>query len=93
MKLFEDFRTKFEQPNWARDLELGLIDTLLEQHPHLIALLAVDITKGDKRRDLFYSQLGTFIKTINQVSNVVKKSTNTALRPWFYVWNWKGTWN
>jgi IS5 family transposase len=33
----------------------------------------INITKGDKRRDLFYSQLGTFIKTINQVSNVVKK--------------------
>ncbi len=171
MRLFDDFKIKFEQPNWSRDLELGLIDTILEKHPHLIALLAVDITKeekilfelnkiaisegledlekirqdstvvetnihypannsllwdctreayrllghlkeevaglsytdywkeakrtyfkinvtqGDKHRDLFYSQLWTFVKTINQVSNVVKKSTNTTLRAWFYVWN------
>jgi IS5 family transposase len=48
MRLFEDFKIKFEQPNWARDLELGLIDTILEQHPHLIGLLSVDITKGEK---------------------------------------------
>jgi hypothetical protein len=49
---------------------------------------AINITKGDKRRDLFYSQLGTYIKTINQVSNVIKKkSPNTALRAWLYAWN------
>jgi hypothetical protein len=30
MKLFDDFKIKFEQPNWCRDLELGLIDTILE---------------------------------------------------------------
>ncbi len=49
MRLFDDFKIKFEQPNWSRDLELGLIDTILEQHPHLISLLAVDITKGEKQ--------------------------------------------
>ena len=48
MRLFDDFKIRFEQPNWSRDLELGLIDTILEQHPQLIALLAVDITKGEK---------------------------------------------
>jgi transposase, IS5 family len=48
MKLFDDFKIKFEQPNWCRDLELGLTDTILEQHPHLIPLLAADITKGEK---------------------------------------------
>ena len=48
MRLFDDFKIRFEQPNWSRDLELGLIDTILEQHPHLITLLAVDITKGEK---------------------------------------------
>lgn len=46
MRLFEDFRIKFEKPNWARDPELGLIDTILEQHPRLIALLADDLTGG-----------------------------------------------
>ena len=48
MRLFEDFKIKFEKPDWARDPELGLIDTILEQNPHLIALLQEDITKGQK---------------------------------------------
>lgn len=43
MRLFEDFKIKFEKPDWSRSPELGLIDTILEQHPHLIALLAKDI--------------------------------------------------
>jgi len=48
MRLFENFKIKFEKPDWARDPELGLIDTVLEQHPHLVALLQEDITKGQK---------------------------------------------
>jgi len=48
MRLFEDFKIKFEMPDWSRNLELGLIDTILEQHPHLIAILAEDITRGQK---------------------------------------------
>ena len=48
MKLFEDFKLKFEQPNWARDPELGLIDTILEKHTDLYQLLSQDITKGCK---------------------------------------------
>ena len=46
MKLFEDLKIKFEKPNWAKSPELGLIDTILEQHPHLITLLEEDITRG-----------------------------------------------
>jgi len=48
MKLFDDFKIKFERPDWSRNLEFGLIDTILEQHPHLIALLEGDITRGQK---------------------------------------------
>src|SRR6056297_2464935 len=48
MRLFEDFKIKFEQPNWSRSPELGLIDTILEQHPDLVALLAEDFTRGEK---------------------------------------------
>lgn len=48
MKLFEEFTIKFEQPAWSRDPELGLIDTILEQHPHLIFLLQEDIVAGEK---------------------------------------------
>jgi IS5 family transposase len=48
MRLFEEFKIKFETPDWSRNLELGLVDTILEQHPHLIAILAEDITRGQK---------------------------------------------
>jgi IS5 family transposase len=48
MKLFEDFKIKFERPDWSRNLELGLIDTILVRHPHLITLLEKDITRGQK---------------------------------------------
>ena len=48
MNLFEDFKIKFARPDWSRNLELGLIDTILEQHPHLFALLEEDITRGQK---------------------------------------------
>ena len=46
MKLFEDLKLKFEQPNWARDPELGLVDTILDEHPELLAILQTDIVKG-----------------------------------------------
>jgi len=48
MRLFEDFKIKFERADWCRNPELGLFDTILEQHPHLIGLLAQDITKGNQ---------------------------------------------
>lgn len=48
MRVFEDLKIKFEKPDWARNPELGLIDTVFERHPHLIALLAGDITSGQK---------------------------------------------
>jgi len=37
---------KFEKGNWARDPELGLMDTILEQNPKLITMLESDITQG-----------------------------------------------
>ena len=48
MKLFNDLKLKFEQANWASNPEFALFDTVLEQHPELINLLASDITKGCK---------------------------------------------
>lgn len=48
MKLFKDFKIKFEKPDWSRNPEFGLLDVILEQHPHLISLLEEDITKGQK---------------------------------------------
>jgi IS5 family transposase len=46
MKLFEPLTLKFEQANWARNPEFGLIDTILEEHPELIRMTKEDITAG-----------------------------------------------
>ncbi len=40
---------KFEQPDWARNPQFGLLDTVLDYHPELIELLAPDITKHEKQ--------------------------------------------
>lgn len=48
MKFFEDLKLKFETPDWSKDPELGLIDTILELHPSLVGLLSEDITQGRK---------------------------------------------
>lgn len=45
MQIFEDFKIRFEQPNWKNDVELGLIDCILDRHPHLIACLGSSILK------------------------------------------------
>lgn len=44
MQLFEDFKLLFEQPNWKNDLELGLINSILERHPHIITTLGEGIS-------------------------------------------------
>jgi IS5 family transposase len=49
MKLFQTLTLKFERPDWARNPEFGLLDTLLEEHPELIKLLEEDIIGGDKQ--------------------------------------------
>ncbi len=43
MKLFEDFKLKFEKPDWARNPEFGVIDTILEQHSDIFLLFKNDI--------------------------------------------------
>ena len=48
MKLFEQMRLKFENSDWAKNPEFGLIDTILEQHPEIIKLLEADVVKGCK---------------------------------------------
>lgn len=46
MKLFEPLRFKFEQSDWARNPEFGLLDTVLDQHPELIKVAADDVLRG-----------------------------------------------
>jgi IS5 family transposase len=52
MLLFETMKLKFDHPNWSRDPELALIDTILEEHPELISMFESDI-KEDKKKSVF----------------------------------------
>jgi IS5 family transposase len=51
MRRFEPLMLKFENPKWINDPELGLIDTVLEENPQLITMLASDITAGQTGSD------------------------------------------
>ncbi len=46
MNLFEPLRLKFEKPDWARNPEFGLLDTVLDQHPELITVAKEDVLRG-----------------------------------------------
>jgi hypothetical protein len=48
MKLYEPLKLKFENLDWARNPEFGLIGTILEMHPHLLEIVRTDITTGNK---------------------------------------------
>ena len=48
MKLFEDFKIKFEKPDWARNPELSLIDTIIEHHADIIVSGNRDVHFGHK---------------------------------------------
>lgn len=48
MNLFSELTLKFERVDWAKDPELGLIDTILATRPELLKLLSADITAGLK---------------------------------------------
>ena len=48
MKLFESWKLKFEHPDWKRNPEFGLIDTLLAKHSHLYEIVSPDITADIK---------------------------------------------
>ena len=49
MKLFSDLTLKFEQANWAKNPEFGLMDTILEQHPEFLEIIEKDVTKDTKK--------------------------------------------
>ena len=41
MKIFEQWKLKFEHPDWKRHPELGMVDVILEKNPYLIGLCSV----------------------------------------------------
>jgi IS5 family transposase len=48
MKLFNELKLKFEKPDWAKNPEFGLIDTILESNPNLYEIVKEDILAGQK---------------------------------------------
>ncbi len=51
VKIFNDLKLKFDDPIWALDQDLALIDTILEQHPELCEIIKEDILTVGKDRD------------------------------------------
>ncbi|MDQ7027960.1 MAG: ISNCY family transposase [Anaerolineae bacterium] len=48
MKLFNNFCLKFENTDWSRNPEFGLLDTIFEEHPELYDIVAPDLFSGNK---------------------------------------------
>jgi IS5 family transposase len=46
MRLFESFRLKFEKPDWSRNPEFGLLDTVIGQCPEIIKIAEEDVLRG-----------------------------------------------
>lgn len=51
-KILNDLKLKFDNPNWALDPELALIDTILEQHPELYDIVKRDIISIGKDSEI-----------------------------------------
>ena len=51
MKILNDMRLKIDNPNWAVDPELALIDTILNQNPKLYEIVAEDINELNQNSD------------------------------------------
>jgi len=48
MKILNELRLKIDNPNWALDPELALIDTILNENPRLYEIIAPDIMELNK---------------------------------------------
>lgn len=49
MRLFEDFKLRFEGTNWKNDPELALVDSVLESNPELISMVKGDVVQGESK--------------------------------------------
>jgi len=52
MKIFNDLMLKFEKPDWSKNPEFCVIDTILESHPEFITMMESDIV-GSERASTF----------------------------------------
>ena len=83
MPLFETLRLKFEQADWARNPEFGLLDTIIESHPELITIVSDDILKGSKNSILGRKDMPSVEQIFRQDTTVVETNihypTNNSL--------------
>src|SRR4030067_3125623 len=52
MKILNELRLKLDNPNWALDPELALIDTILNENPKLYEIIASDIMELNKSSEV-----------------------------------------
>jgi len=52
MKILNELRLKLDNPNWALDPELALIDTILNENPQLYEIIASDIMELNKSSEV-----------------------------------------
>jgi IS5 family transposase len=52
MKILNDLKLKLENPNWALDPELALIDTILNENPRLYEIIVPDIMELNKSSEV-----------------------------------------
>jgi len=77
LRIFTDLLLKFERPDWSRNPEMGLLDTILEKYPSLYSGMSVDITKGIKS-----SEFGR--KDTPSVEQVVRAAIIKEFKGWTY---------
>jgi IS5 family transposase len=52
MKILNDLRLRLENPNWALDPELALVDTILNENPRLYEIIVPDIMDLNKSSEM-----------------------------------------
>ncbi len=51
MRIFNELVLKFEKPDWSKNPEFGVIDTILEGHPEIYDIFKFDIFGNDNVSD------------------------------------------
>ena len=78
MKIFESWKLRFEQPDWARSPEFALIDTILEKNPSLIEMAAPDVNACNKDSNLGRDDMPSVEQIVRLA--IYKRMKNLAYR-------------
>ena len=78
MKLLNDLKLQFEKELWALNPELAVMDTILNQHPEIIEMVKVDITKGKEASEFGRQETPTVEQIVRAAS--YKEMKNLSYR-------------